>query len=108
MDPDLPAINPPPAFPGRVFVYILICPDGSFCVGSAKDVGRRIRLRQTGRGTKFTHDHATVKLVYFEGPFDLTEAVRREFQLKRWSRAKKLALIRGNGAMLKTLSQSRE
>jgi putative endonuclease len=85
-----------------------MCPDGSFYVGSAKDVGRRIRFHQTGRGAEFTHDHAMVRLVYFEGPFDLTEAVRRKFQLKRWLRAKKFALIRGNGAMLKTLSQSRD
>jgi predicted GIY-YIG superfamily endonuclease len=44
--------------------------------------------------------------VYVEGPFDLTEAVRREFQLKRWSRAKKLALIRGDAHTLHALSRS--
>jgi putative endonuclease len=91
-----------------VFVCILSCPDGSFYVGSAKDVNRRISLHQAGRGAKFTHDHLAVKLVYVEGPFDLTEAVRREFQLKRWSHAKKLALIRGDSAKLKTLSRSRD
>ena len=108
MDVDLPAINPPPAFPGGVFVYILMCPDGSFYVGSAKDISRRIRLHRASRGAKFTHDHQAVKLVYFEGPFDLTVAVRREFQIKRWTRAKKLALIRSDALTLHVLSRSRE
>ena len=108
MDRSLPAVNPPPASRGGVFVYILTCPDGSFYVGSAKDVCRRIRLHQTGRGAKFTQDHPTVKLVYFEGPFDPTEAVRREFQLKRWSRAKKLSLIRSDALTLHSLSRSHD
>ena len=108
MDLDPPAINPPPASPCGVFVYILMCPDGSFYVGSAKDVSRRISLHQAGRGAKFTHDHPTVKLVYFEGPFGPTEAVGREFQLKRWSRAKKLALIRSDALVLHALSRSRD
>jgi putative endonuclease len=47
-----------------------MCPDGSFYIGSAKDVRRRITLHQSGRGAKFTHDHPAVKLVYFEGPSD--------------------------------------
>jgi putative endonuclease len=38
----------------------------------------------------------------------LDEAVRRECQLKRWSRAKKEALIRGDVAELAKLSRSRE
>jgi putative endonuclease len=108
MDDDPPAINPPARSPGGVFVYILTCPDGSFYVGSAKDVSRRIRLHQSGRGAKFTHDHLRAKLVYVEGPFDLTEAVRREFQIKGWSRAKKLALIRGKCDRLKQLSRSHD
>jgi putative endonuclease len=94
--------------PGGVFVYILACPDGALYVGSAKDVSRRTRLHQAGRGAKFTHDHAVGKIVYVEGPFDLTEAVRREFQLKRWSHAKKRAFIRGDRSLLKILSQSRD
>jgi putative endonuclease len=108
MDVDLPAINPPPAFPGGVFVYILMCPDGSFYVDNAKDLSRRISLHQASRGAKFTHDHPAVKHVYFEGPFDLADAVRREFQLKRWSRAKKLALIRSDALALHALNRSRD
>ena len=108
MNNELPAIDPPPASLGGVFVYILTCPGGALYVGNAKDVSQRISLHQTGQGAKFTHDHIAVKLVYVEGPFELTEAVRRESQIKRWSRAKKLALIRCDHDRLKQLAQSRD
>jgi predicted GIY-YIG superfamily endonuclease len=42
------------------------------------------------------------------GPFSLEEAVRREFQIKGWSRAKKTALIRGEYERLKHLSRSHD
>ncbi len=100
-------VDPPPPSAGGVFVYLLACSDGTFYVGSASDVFRRIVLHQTGRGAKFTRDHAAPVLVYWEGPFDLQEAVRREFQLKRWSRAKKLAPIEGDMGRLHSLAQRR-
>ena len=78
-----------------------------FYVGRAKDVGRRIRQPVSGRGAKFTRDHALPRLVYFEGPMSQAEAVQREAQLKRWSRAKKEALIRRDTGLLKSLTQSR-
>jgi putative endonuclease len=108
VDIDFPPVEPPARSPGGVFVYILTCPDGSFYVGSAKDVSRRTGLHQDGRGAKFTHDHSAVKLIYAEGPFSLEEAVRREFQIKGWSRAKKTALIRGEFERLRHLSRSHD
>jgi putative endonuclease len=105
---DPPGINPPAVLPGGVFVYILASSEGALYVGVAKDVTRRIRLHQTGRGAKFTHDHRSAKLFYVEGPLDLNTAVQRERQLKRWSRAKKLALIRCDRGLLRQLSKSHD
>jgi putative endonuclease len=107
-DDDLPGSRPPAARSGGTFVYIFACPDGALYVGSAKDVSRRASLHQAGRGAKFTHDHPEGKLVYVEGPFDLAEAIRRERQLKGWSRAKKIALIAGNVTALRAFSRPRE
>jgi predicted GIY-YIG superfamily endonuclease len=56
---------------------------------------------------QFTRDHPGARLVYFEGPLGIAVAAQRECQLKRWSRAKKLALIQNNTAVLQRLSQSR-
>ena len=53
-------------------------------------------------------NHASGRLVYYEGPFDFAVALQRERQLKRWSRAKKLALIKNQTLVLSRLSQSRE
>ena len=105
---NLPTIAPPAVYGEGVFVYVLADPHETFYVGSAKDVSRRIHLHRIGRGAKFTHDHPALKLVYVEGPFDLAEAIRREFQIKRWGRAKKLALIGSNFESLRALSRSRD
>ena len=48
------------------------------------------------------------RLVYYEGPFEFAVALQRERQLKRWTRAKKLALIQNQTLVLSRLSQSRE
>ncbi len=100
IDPQLPN-------PDGVYVYIVACGDATLYVGSATDVGRRTRLHRVGRGAKFTRDHLDAKLVHVEGPYDLPTAIRREHQLKRWSRAKKLALIKGDFAKLHSLARRR-
>ncbi|MDB6093162.1 MAG: nuclease superfamily protein [Verrucomicrobia bacterium] len=105
---DFPEVSPPAPALNAVFVYILATITGAYYVGSAKDVSCRIRLHCSGRGAKFTEDNGAVKLVYVEGPLDLRTAIQREFQLKGWSRAKKEALIHGNHATLRHLSQSRD
>lgn len=50
---------------------------------------------------------AQPRLVYCEGPLPSSEAVQRERQLKRSSRAKTEALIGGDHVILKTLSRAR-
>ena len=60
------------------------------------------------KGAKFTRDHRGHRLIYFEGPHPIDEALKRERQLKRWSQVKKLALIQNQTAPLRQLSRSRE
>jgi len=73
-------------------------------IGSAYNVAKRLAEHGGNRGAKFTQDHPGARLVYIEGPLFLLAAVQRERQLKRWRRAKKLALIRNQIARLKELS----
>jgi putative endonuclease len=105
--PDFPSVNSPVAHLDKVFVYILLLSNGAFYVGHAGDVARRVTQHRSGKGAKFTHDHDVAQLIYCEGPMDVSSGVLREAQLKRWSRAKKEALIRGDRDALKTLSRSR-
>ena len=91
----------------RYYVYILLCADKSFYVGSTKDIKTRIKRHNDGQGAQYTRIRRPVRLVYHEVYPDEVAAVRRERHLKRWSRAKKLALIEGNKDRLKQLSKRR-
>jgi putative endonuclease len=51
--------------------------------------------------------HPPQKVVYTEKCESKADVVRRELQLKKWSRAKKEALIAGNIEDLKKLSKKR-
>ena len=103
----LPTREPPAPLGGNAFVYILACSDGALYIGSAGDLARRLAEHGGPKGAKFTRDHSGARLVYVEGPFPPAWALQREHQLKRWSRAKKMALIRNQTELLKQLSHSK-
>ena len=62
---------------------------------------------QAGRGSSHTKKYRPVTLVYQEKVEDEPTATHREIQLKKWSRAKKEALIQGNLQDLKNLARCR-
>ena len=107
--PDLhPPIVCPDPCPGLFWVYLLQSADGTYYVGQTRDLCERLRKHRLGLGSKHTHDHAAPRLVYTETLENLTAAVQRERQLKRWSRLKKEELIQGDFNQLRTLSESRD
>jgi len=75
------------------FVYILRCRDGSLYTGYAIDPEARTDAHNAGRGAKFTRGRLPVRLVYTEPCSSLGDALRREHELKRLPRYKKVALI---------------
>jgi putative endonuclease len=87
------------------WVYILKCCDGSFYVGSTTDLAVRVSVHQSGKGPTHTAARLPVSLVFSEPHDTLESAVQRERQIKRWTRAKKEALIAGNLARLHDLSR---
>ena len=89
------------------FVYIVECCDGSFYVGLTEDLEARVNVHQCGHGPSYTATRLPVRLMYSESYETLSDAVRRERQLKSWSRAKKAALIAGDKRRLKLLSKCR-
>ena len=94
--------------PGLFWVYILQSNDGAYYVGQSRDLRERLRKHRLGLGSKHTHEHTSLQLVYAEPHPSLTSAVQRERQFKGWSRAKKSALIRGEFENLRRLSLSRD
>lgn len=76
-------------------VYIMRCADGTLYTGYARDPLKRERVHNAGRGAKYTAGRTPVTLVYSEPCETRSSALRRERQLKTWSRARKQALIGG-------------
>lgn len=77
------------------WVYMLRCGDGSLYTGWTNDLEKRLKSHAAGKGAKYTRSRLPVALVYRERCADRSEAMRRECELKRLSRAQKLALIEG-------------
>ena len=88
-------------------VYILRCSDGSLYVGSTDDVELRLRRHNEGRGAAFTARRRPVTLAYSESHPTCIGARRREAQIKRWTTAKKEALVAGDRAILHELARRR-
>ena len=89
------------------FVYILRCADGTLYVGLTSDVDCRLERHRNGTAARYTASRLPVDLVFREEHSTLKTAVARERQIKRWTHAKKEALIAGDADALKALSRSR-
>ena len=74
------------------FVYLLECSDTSLYCGITNDLEKRISAHNLGKGAKYTKTRLPVKLYWFEEVSDRSVASKREYQIKRLSREKKLAL----------------
>lgn len=85
------------------YCYILRCTDGSYYIGSTTDLAARLAKHENGTGSRYTSQRRPVEMVYAEEYPDITRARDRERQLKCWTRAKKEALITGDGRRLKAL-----
>lgn len=89
------------------FVYILECSDGGFYTGHTQDVENRLQLHNSGRGALYTAARRPVQLRYYESQPSKEGAIKREKQIKRWTRSKKQALINGDLERLKGLAKRR-
>ncbi len=86
-------------------VYILRNNKNHLYIGCTGNVDTRLERHKSGDGAEFTRRNKDFKLVYEEKYATLLEARRREEQLKKWSRAKKEALINHDLSSLKSLSK---
>lgn len=78
----------------QYFVYIVECTDKSLYTGYTLDVYRRVEEHNTSKkGAKAIKGKLPVKLVHFEEYNDKSQALKREAEIKNWSRSQKLKLI---------------
>jgi putative endonuclease len=90
------------------YVYIIYRSDNSLYTGVTTDVSRRVKAHNEKSGGSYTRIRTPVKLVYQEAQPDRSSALKREAQIKKWSRAKKLACIKGDIQELAKLGKSRD
>ena len=76
------------------FVYMVECCDGSIYTGISVDVLRRVKAHNSGRGARYTRSRRPVTIRYISEPMAHGDALRREMQIKKLSRNRKLAMIK--------------
>lgn len=75
-------------------VYVLRCADGSLYTGVTTDLNRRLLAHNGGTGAAYTRARLPVTLLYSEPAGGRSEALKRELQIKKLPRRRKLELIK--------------
>ena len=75
------------------YLYILACGDGTLYTGITDDVQRRLKAHSQGKGAKYTRGRGPLKLVHQESCGSHSEALKREIEVKKLTRAKKMEMI---------------
>ena len=89
-------------------IYILRCADGSLYTGiTRRSVEERVSEHNSGLIPGFTSKRRPVALLFSETYERVDEAVAAERRIKGWSRAKKIAYIRGDFEALQALAKCR-
>jgi putative endonuclease len=87
-----------PKSKSKFHIYILLCNDNSFYTGYTNDIEKRID-QHNGiilGGGKYTRSKRPVELVYKESFDSKSEAMKREFEIKKMSHEEKSRLINDN------------
>lgn len=79
----------------KYITYILFCKDGSYYTGHTSDLFARFNRHINQTGAEYTAVNMPVKILWSQEFNSEVEAIRREKQIKGWSRAKKENLING-------------
>ena len=80
------------------YVYIIQCEDGSLYTGITTDVKRRFEEHKMGLGGHYTSSHKAKRLVYKEKIGTRSQALKREAEIKSFTRARKLNLVNKKNA----------
>ena len=77
------------------FIYLLECADKTIYTGITTDVARRLDEHRRGIGSHYTRAHGAKKMLYTEKCRTRSRALKREAEIKRWPRNKKLEFVAG-------------
>ncbi len=77
----------------KAYVYILKCSDGTLYTGWTNDLDRRLAAHNAGTASKYTRSKRPVEMVWHEQCADKSAALKREAEIKKLPREKKMELI---------------
>lgn len=88
------------------YVYILKCADGTLYTGWTTSLDKRVGMHNRGKGSKYTRSRLPVELLYREECDSKEEALKREREIKAFSRTVKMELCGLTELMGKKRKQS--
>ena len=74
------------------YVYILLCRDESLYTGITTDIDRRLEEHKEGKGGHYTRARGALRMLYSEAHKDRSAASKREAQIKKLPRGRKIEL----------------
>lgn len=90
------------------YVYILKCTDNTYYTGVTSNLSKRFEEHQNGiHKNSYTFKRRPLELVFYAEFTDINSAIEKEKQIKKWSKAKKEALINGEFDSLVNLAKKK-
>jgi putative endonuclease len=75
------------------YVYIVECADKTYYTGYTDNIERRVKEHNNGKGARYTRGRLPVKCIYHEEYSSKSQAMQREYQIKKLNRKGKEDLI---------------
>jgi len=75
------------------YVYILASKSRAIYVGMTGSLMARVLRHRAGEGSSFTQKYRIHRLVYYEVFHNVTAAIARETEIKKWRREKKVEIV---------------
>jgi putative endonuclease len=66
---------------------------GTLYIGMTSDLAGRLLQHRTGTGSKFAARYGVTRLVWFDEFELIVDAIEHKKKMKKWSRARKIALV---------------
>lgn len=77
------------------YVYILLCKDKSLYTGISNNPQKRFIDHKNGKGGRYTRPHKPSRIIHLERYQNKSDALKRENEIKSWSREKKIKILIG-------------
>ena len=71
------------------YCYVIKCCDGSYYIGSTRDISRRLHSHKTGK-VKYTKNKRPIDLIFLKEFEDYNQAFHFEMRVKSWKKRKSI------------------